>query len=267
MRHLRADVEGQVLAALVPHGDAAAGLDRQVGLAMLREDALDHAMGLAHLSLHIAMRGVLMRQQIGKQRFIHARRLRVQCLPHRGHRRQHLIVHRHLLGRVLGGVAVARDDAGDRIALEPHLVDRQRVHLHRLQAFDRRRHPVPRGPSRHVLAGEDGDHAGHLEGGLQIDGGDARMGMGRAHETSVQRTRNVDVVDVAPVPGQQALVLLARRVRADVAELLFRHRLSPPASVPPRAGSPRRCSGSRCSGTGCPTARRGSVPRSGRGCP
>ena len=56
----------------------------------------------------IAMVGVLVRQQVGQQLLVHARRCRASSACHiEVDRGQHLVVHRHLLRRVLGHVAVA----------------------------------------------------------------------------------------------------------------------------------------------------------------
>ena len=64
MRHLVADMHGQVLAALVPHGAAAARLDRRVGLAMLMERGLDDDRRLGEAPRRIAGREGLMRDQV-----------------------------------------------------------------------------------------------------------------------------------------------------------------------------------------------------------
>ena len=56
MRHLVADMHRQVLAALVPHGAAAARLDRRVGLAVLMEFGLDHDRRFGEAALRIARR-------------------------------------------------------------------------------------------------------------------------------------------------------------------------------------------------------------------
>ena len=212
----------------------------------------------------LAVFGVLVREQVGRQRLVHPRRHRLERLPHRRDGGQYLVRHGHLLGGVLGKVTVLGDHAGDRVTLEAGLVDRHGVHLHRLQAVDRRRHAVARGPGGDVLAGHDRHDARHVERRLGIDGHDPGVRVRRAHEASVQGARHGDVVDVAAAPRQQPLVFLARRVGADVAKLIVGHRPAPRACAAPPTGSRRRCSGSRCSGTGCPTGRRGSAPRSAR---
>ena len=84
---------------------------------------------------------------------------------------------------VLGGIAVVRNHAGDGIALETDLVDRQRVHLDSLQAVDRWRHAMPRRPGGHVLARHDRHHAGHVE----------RVSGARATKSSARSTASVSV--------------------------------------------------------------------------
>ena len=140
MRHLVADVHRQVLAALVPHGAAAACFDRCVGLAMLMEFSLDHDRRFGEAALRIARAEDLMRDQVRRQRLVDQRGARRERALHAGDGRERLVVDLDQFGGVLGEIAVARHDAHDRIADEAHLVDRQRRHLDRVQAFDRRRH-------------------------------------------------------------------------------------------------------------------------------
>ncbi len=59
-----------------------------------------------------------------------------------------------------------------------------------------------------VLTGDDTDHAGAVERGGGVDAGDAGRRMRRADHGGVVGARHgVEVVDEAPAPAQQGLVL------------------------------------------------------------
>ena len=75
-----------------------------------------------------------------------------------------------------------------------------------------------------VLAGEHGQHAGHGLGRGLVDAADPRMGVRAAHEVGVGLAVLVDVVGVAALAGDEALVLLADDRGADA---LLSHRSAP----------------------------------------
>ena len=62
---------------------------------------------------------------------------------------------------------------------------------------------------RPILAGQDGVNAGHLLRRSFVDGADARMGMRRKHEDRVRLASEIDVGDIASLPGQEPAVFLA----------------------------------------------------------
>ena len=70
MRRLRSGAEGQVLAAGIALGDAAARLERHVGLAVLRKTRLDDARGARKCRVEVAGREGLMRDAIGTMLWI-----------------------------------------------------------------------------------------------------------------------------------------------------------------------------------------------------
>src|SRR5207247_1660250 len=65
VRRLIARAKRQVTPARVPVGDAAARLDRRMGLAMLREARLHHTRGLGEGRIDVALGETLMRDEIG----------------------------------------------------------------------------------------------------------------------------------------------------------------------------------------------------------
>jgi hypothetical protein len=135
-------------------------------------------------------------------------------------RLQHVVIDQDQLRRILGHIAVGGNDAGDRVAMETYLVHRQRGHPGRLQPLDRRRHFQAAGPLVDFMTGYHCDNAGHRFRLLQVEAGDARMGVRRAHEANMQRTRNFDIVDISSLATQQAWVLLARDRLADLVEVM-----------------------------------------------
>src|SRR5579863_311310 len=76
----------------------------------------------------------------------------------------------------------------------------------------------------------------------------------------MQNTGDFDVVEIAAIARQQAVVFGARYRLVEVTKRLLRHQSSPCASAAPRAESPARCSDSPYSGTDCPTAPRAPAP-------
>ena len=210
MRHLVADMEGQVFASCVPDSGAAARLHRYMGLAMLIEGRLDYSMGFATALSDVSGRECLVRNQIGGQRLVDKCCTRHKGALQRRDRRQHLVLDLDQFCRILGDVAVACHDDCHRVAVKPDLVHRQRRYLSRVKPFDRRRQAQAIGPFVEVFAGKDAGHAGQLPRRIRRNTQDSGMGMRRPHETDMQRVRHDNVVQIAPLPGDETLVLLSR---------------------------------------------------------
>ena len=68
---------------------------------------------------------------------------------------------------------------------------------------------------REITPGDDAHDAGGPGGGLGVDGEDARVRMRRTHEMGMQRARHHDVVEIAALARQEAVVLLARQRLSD----------------------------------------------------
>ncbi len=111
------------------------------------------------------------------------------------------------LGGVLGRVAAVGDDDRDRVTHVADVADRER----RGQRHLGPEHGVPRlaVPAVEVLPGEHGHDAGGGLGRAGVDGRDRRPRDLAADEGGVEHARHRHVVDVLPVPRQQARVLLA----------------------------------------------------------
>ena len=128
-------------------------------------------------------------------------------------RRQRLVVHLH----ELGGIARLRerlgDDESDAVADETHLLGIEH-RLERAVALGRAeilRHQVGGETAelvrQRVGAGQHAQHPGRGLGLGDVDARDAGMGVGREHRHAMALPGQADVVDIAPLPKQEALVL------------------------------------------------------------
>ena len=123
------------------------------------------------------------------------------------HRREQLVLDLDQLEGVAGGVAVLGHHVGDLLALEADLVGGQ----HRLHVAGERRHPgqAHRGQQ---LAGDHGPHLGVGLGGRHVERPDPGVGVGAAQHGAVEHAGQLDVVEVAALPPQEAGILLAEHV-------------------------------------------------------
>ncbi len=115
-------------------------------------------------------------------------------------------------GRILGEVAVLRDDQRHRLADIPHTIDGKRPLMYRrLQ-----RHQERIGQLAHVLAGDHRPDAVMRQRGSRVDTDDVGVRVRRADHMRVKRAGLYrQVVGIAPASGQQTRVFLAQRRRAE----------------------------------------------------
>ena len=128
-------------------------------------------------------------------------------------RRQRLVVHLH----ELGGITRLRErlghDEGDAIADEAHLFGVEHrlegaVALGRAEIFRHQMGGKAAELVRHgVGAGQDAQHPGRGLGLGHVDSLDARMRVRRQHRHAMAQAGQADVIDIAPLPEQEALVL------------------------------------------------------------
>ena len=137
------------------------------------------------------------------------------------HGRQLAIGHVHELGRRLGLSQRLRHDDRDMVADIAHLALREhgvraRLHGRSVLGVD---HPAADETAdlvlRDVVAGQHRDHARGLPRLGRVDTLDGCVGVRGAHEIGVGLAGEVDVVGVAALAGDEALVLLADDARAD----------------------------------------------------
>ena len=168
VRRLGGHVHGELRGGPVEVGDRPAALDRRrVRARVVQLQPRDHvglgerpvgARGVADLPVVDDVAGLALlvvaddRGALG------------QRLPRVDDGRQRLVVDVDRLAGVLGDVRVVRDDAGDLLALEPHLVGGQ----HRLGVVGQGGHPGQVAGGHH-LAGEHQVHAGDLPGPAGVD--------------------------------------------------------------------------------------------------
>jgi hypothetical protein len=130
------------------------------------------------------------------------------------HRRQRLPVHRDQIGGVVGGVLALGDHHRDRIAhVAGGLAGQRRVRrdlqLGQEPAAGQRVDPG------HVLAGEDGDHAGMRLGLGDVDAADLRVAVRAPHERGIGHAGKLEVVGVVALAGDEAGVLAPLDARAE----------------------------------------------------
>ena len=132
------------------------------------------------------------------------------------HRLEEVVGHPDPPDRVLGDVAVDRDDEGDRLPDVVDLLLGQRVlrpAVGQRRVRDQQRQRVGHRADE-VLVGPHHHHAVDVEHVGDVDVGDARVGVRRSQHRGVQQPRVVvqQVVDVAALPAQESLVLHPRHL-------------------------------------------------------
>ena len=189
------------LPVLAGAGDHRVGLDIALMHRLGGEGALDDDIGLGESGLEIAAReGHLLedvRRRLGRR--LHAlgehvvvehRRVRRHRLAHVDHVRQHLVVDLDQVQRLLGDGLRGRRHRGHGMAVVERLPARHDV-LRHVAVVDRhlaRRHPLV-GNLGHLVAGDDGLHAGQRARLRRVDGADARVGVGAAEDAPHQHAR------------------------------------------------------------------------------
>jgi hypothetical protein len=132
--------------------------------------------------------------------------------------RQHVVIDRDKSCGILGDIAVAGDDDGDRLADERHLTvgERERPALVEFCAGIRNTHHAPLPQHRgKIVERQHGDDPGHGAGRAGVDAADQRVRMRAAHESRVQRAGSGNVIDETAAAGQQRKILKPRDARSD----------------------------------------------------
>ena len=141
------------------------------------------------------------------------------------HRRQRLEIELDQLRRVLGGIAVRRDDDRDRLADVADLVMGQQrllrideLVLHQRRPFARQRElrvGHRRQHARELGPGQHKGNAGRRGGARHIDRLDARMGLRTSDQHRMQHVRQFEIGNVLAAAGQKPAILAPRHGAAD----------------------------------------------------
>jgi hypothetical protein len=217
------------------HDEDAARLDRGRDQAVLAV-ALRHSHGRFRKRLvDVAGRERPLEAAVRVELVVNERRAVGKRFGDVGHGRQRLVLDLDELGRVLRQRAAVGDDDRDRVAGVARLVARQRPMVRDL---DLCRHRPGTGQSSRDVAGDILARVGGDDslGGDRLRGVDAHdpgMREGAADERHPDHPRDGQVVDVAPLAGEELRVLLSRQRGADRRRLGFdRRHLRPPLRRP-----------------------------------
>ena len=128
-------------------------------------------------------------------------------------RRERFTVDRDRLGRRPGLGGALRHHEGDRIAHHAHAPRRE--HRARHQGCSAAVGPLGRHHAGNradpgvgqIGGGVDRQHPRHRRRSARVDRAQRGMGVGRAHHRAPGLARQREVVEVAPAPGEEALVL------------------------------------------------------------
>ena len=194
VRDLGAGPERQVAVRLAVR-DAAVRLDRCVGVALEEEPIVAGVVGLREARLEVAEAQVDLLEDVrAPAALMDLHVLADQRLLDGQDRFERLVLDVDERQRLERGVLIERCDGRDGLADVAHLVDRER----RL-VLGRRHDPHLLG---HVLARDDGHHAGMGERAPDVELHDPGVGLGRPEQAPVKHARQDDVVGVLRLTRQ-----------------------------------------------------------------
>jgi hypothetical protein len=223
----------------LPAGDQAPGLERRRRAARVAERLPDDHGGGGEGRVHVALASPPLEEDVGVQLGMETRGSRRQRAHDIGHRGQRLTLHRHELGGIGGGVGRAGGHRGHRLAHEARARDDERGPAGRHEA----RRVEPRLERGHVVgqvrAGEEHRHPGRASRRLRVDPDEPRVRVGAPDEGGVKEPGEREVVEIAPLAGQQPRILEPLHVGAQVARR-GRSQGRLPVMEPRREAAPRR---------------------------
>ena len=161
-----------------------------------------------------------MRRRVARQILVDQRGVGAQGRLQIDHRRQRLVVHPDLFGNILGQVAAGRHHQDHRLAQLAHLAFGQRYLHARMEgtALDRRRRhqewsrlPIV----AEILGGEDRQDSLFGQRVALVDGGDASVSVGAAHEGRMNHPWQMNIVHEQRLAGEEARVFVARNTLAE----------------------------------------------------
>ena len=218
--HRAVHVDGELARAALVLGDGADGFERLRARTRPAQPAPDDPGGAGKICLHRPEREPPLHRDVGGAALgmQHAIAGGLHRLLRVGHHRQVFVLDRDQVERVLGHVAALGHHHGDRFADVADAADGDAALLDRRIGEARQR---PRRPGD-VGAGQHLDHALERRCGADVDRLDAGVRARAAQHRRVQHVGQVDVVDVAALPGEQARILDALDALADPLQRLAR---------------------------------------------
>ena len=213
VRILRGRIERVIVAFGMIMADRGARLDRIGADARVVQLELDDVLGLGKGGVGRVLVAHHQRERDVVRRLVpQHRRAGLHRVLDADHRRQRLVVDLDKLGGAARLIERFGDDKGDALADSANLLafeDRpQRAKAFRpAHVLRHRRRQRTQSVSRHIGAGEHGEHAVGGLGLCGIDPLDPRMGVRRHDDDAVALMRQVEVVDIAAAAGDKARIL------------------------------------------------------------
>ncbi len=197
VRRLRALIDGQALFARIPVGEHGARLQRNAGVAAEHEFRLRDRVGARERGFDIARVELALEGEVVAEVGMDRRGVRRQRRLHVGDDGQFLVAHLDQSRRVLGFGARRGRHRRDGLAHPARAVHGDGVLRRGFEALHVRQHTDPgRADLGQLGACHHGDDARRRSRGARVDAGNARMGVGRAHEGDVNHARQRHVADV-----------------------------------------------------------------------
>ncbi len=236
VRILRRVPDRQLVGAWVPLRDGAARLHGVGDQPLLDEALLDDDLGIGEGSIDVAVVELPMIIEIAWHVVMQLRSTRLGCLHFVHHHRQRLVVRLDQMHGVARQCGVVRHDGSHSVAGVANAVGRHhRIRRHLQIGVGQQPDAGHRVDlAREVLAGDDRPHAGRDLGLGDIQPGDARMGVGAAHDGHVEHAGQLDVVGVKAAAGNEPGIFAPLDRRAE--QFGDRHI----GTLPPRSIRPRR---------------------------
>ncbi len=207
--HFRRTPQGQKTAPFIPLRDQAAVFQRHGRVALGGKFFFDDQVAAAEGRIDVADVDLKVGGDVVRRGVMELRRARLHGRARVGDGAEGFIVNVDQLQRILGDVAVLRDDHGDRIADVADFVRCQRCLLRALQAgYDSGAHGNGF-HSRHIGRGQDAEDAGQFQRRRRIDFDDARVGVGAAQNRGVRHAGAVNIADVLADAAQKPDVFFA----------------------------------------------------------
>jgi hypothetical protein len=205
VHHLGGGPDCQAVGTRVVISDDAPALHRHAGVSVVVEPSPERERRLAERGLHVALADLVLADDVRPQLWMEERRAARERGVQISHHRERLELDSDARDRVLGCVAIARDDDGDGLADVSHLFEGEDRLARTLEAVLHCFSPAVRQGdlllghrgqrSQEFCSGHGEDHPGNGGGRGHVDGNDPRVCQRAAHDGGVQHSRQFQVAD------------------------------------------------------------------------